>query len=57
VVLGDIRGIRKRCLGMARKLLTDARENELLDLRFSVSSRMLYRRATGEPRNILTFIL
>ena len=26
VVLGDIWGIRKRCLGMVRKLLTDARE-------------------------------
>jgi len=26
VVLGDIRGTRKRCLGMAGKLLTDARE-------------------------------
>jgi hypothetical protein len=26
VVLGDIRGTRKRCLGMVRKLLTDARE-------------------------------
>jgi len=26
VVLGDIRGTRKRCLGMAGELLTDARE-------------------------------
>jgi hypothetical protein len=25
-VLGNIRGTRKRCLGMVRKLLTDARE-------------------------------
>ncbi len=29
-VLGDIRGTRKRCLGMAPELLTDARETSYL---------------------------
>src|SRR6266403_6225686 len=42
--LGDIRGTRKRCLGMVRKLLTDARETSY----WILSSRLTAECSTVE---------
>jgi len=58
--VGDKGGGKKRVFGDVPEAVNWRQRNELLDLKFSVNSRMLYRWATGDPTTPLfssTFIL